>query len=310
MASDDSAPGAFAALEREGHRVVRLGDLLEEKSTPPAPDGSGPPRALAAALRRVNGNLLGFVDALVAAEGRTFTGTWFSTLTSFVHRVRGYRGFADSDSYFSASDRWAAFQGFEAPRHPLYMREWAEAWRGIDGRDDAAPFAGEAVFADADAAKKTGYPLGGACALPAAMRYWRPPSHNDARLLASGGVPPLRGDRYLTFVPDLGGWNNVRLSLENVLVIARSTGRTLVLPPPQTFYLLTKCKEKCTFGMDDFLPHLRDEPNLVISADKFFRERLPALLRDRRLRRPHGLGAVLCAPRLSLVPSPLSKRAS
>ncbi|KAL7532761.1 hypothetical protein ACHAWF_004236 [Thalassiosira exigua] len=44
--------------------------------------------------------------------------------------------------------------------------------------------------------------------------------------------------RYLTFEPDTGGWNNLRMSLENILVLAAASGRTLVLPPDQIIYLL------------------------------------------------------------------------
>ena len=44
--------------------------------------------------------------------------------------------------------------------------------------------------------------------------------------------------RYLTFEPDTGGWNNLRISLENIIVFAAVTGRTLVLPPEQVIYLL------------------------------------------------------------------------
>jgi len=61
--------------------------------------------------------------------------------------------------------------------------------------------------------------------------------------LAEAALPPwLPGRvprrRYLTFEPDTGGWNNLRISFENVLVLAAATGRTLVLPPDQLMYLL------------------------------------------------------------------------
>lgn len=44
--------------------------------------------------------------------------------------------------------------------------------------------------------------------------------------------------KYLTFEPDRGGWNNIRMSMEIVFVFAAATGRTVVLPPDQPLYLL------------------------------------------------------------------------
>lgn len=45
-------------------------------------------------------------------------------------------------------------------------------------------------------------------------------------------------DKYLSFEYDNGGWNNVRMSLECLLVVAHAMGRTLVIPPQQHLYLL------------------------------------------------------------------------
>ena len=45
-------------------------------------------------------------------------------------------------------------------------------------------------------------------------------------------------EKYISFVPDRGGWNNIRMSMEIIFVFAAATGRTLVLPPEQPLYLL------------------------------------------------------------------------
>ena len=56
--------------------------------------------------------------------------------------------------------------------------------------------------------------------------------------------------QYLTFEPDGGGWNNIRMSMETVLTLALAMGRVLVLPPSQKMYLLGKT----TFNFADFFP--------------------------------------------------------
>jgi hypothetical protein len=48
--------------------------------------------------------------------------------------------------------------------------------------------------------------------------------------------------QYLTFEPDHGGWNNIRMAMETVLATAFAMGRTLVLPPDYKMYLLSKAK--------------------------------------------------------------------
>lgn len=46
--------------------------------------------------------------------------------------------------------------------------------------------------------------------------------------------------QYMTFEPDQGGWNNIRMSMETLFATAFAMGRTLVLPPQYTMYLLGK----------------------------------------------------------------------
>ena len=69
------------------------------------------------------------------------------------------------------------------------------------------------------------------------MVYWQDiPSDNL-------NVFPFRqstSEKYLTFEPDMGGFNNVRMAMETVLALAFAMGRTLVLPPTQSIYLLNE----------------------------------------------------------------------
>ncbi|KAJ8598349.1 hypothetical protein CTAYLR_003001 [Chrysophaeum taylorii] len=87
--------------------------------------------------------------------------------------------------------------------------------------------------------------------MPKQMRYWKARNRFDERAEAEGRVPAVDPDRFPTFVPDLGGWNNARLSFETALVLARASGRRLVLPPRQTFYLMTACKCTPTHRTED-----------------------------------------------------------
>jgi len=60
------------------------------------------------------------------------------------------------------------------------------------------------------------------------------------QLRPQGRADPAGLHRYLVFQPDGGGWNNIRMAAETAMVFAMASGRTLVLPPNMTFYLLNK----------------------------------------------------------------------
>ena len=66
-------------------------------------------------------------------------------------------------------------------------------------------------------------------------------------------------DRFLTFEYDAGGWNNIRMSLECMIVVAHAMGRTLIVPPQEHLYLLGKrhqdeedAKPHDEMGFEDF----------------------------------------------------------
>eukprot|EP01036_Dinobryon_divergens_P040599 gene40599-53689_t len=60
--------------------------------------------------------------------------------------------------------------------------------------------------------------------------------------------------KYVVFEPDLGGWNNIRMGVEGVIVFAHATGRTLVIPPKAVLYLLSRNKrfKDNKSSLDDF----------------------------------------------------------
>lgn len=87
------------------------------------------------------------------------------------------------------------------------------------------------------------------CDIPVdALAYWNDPvGERDlhyttpfrSKNLSPGQI------QYITFTPDRGGWNNVRMSMEIIFVLAAATGRTLVLPPKEPLYLLVSASQSC-----------------------------------------------------------------
>jgi hypothetical protein len=79
--------------------------------------------------------------------------------------------------------------------------------------------------------------------------------------------------KYVTFEPDVGGWNNIRMQMELVLVFAAATGRTLVLPPDQPMYLLDKGKKNQKHhSFADFFPFEYIKKRVPVITMKQFME--------------------------------------
>ena len=66
----------------------------------------------------------------------------------------------------------------------------------------------------------------------------------------------VESTKYLTFEPDGGGWNNIRMAMESVIALAVAMGRTLVMPPQKKMYLLGKGDkgQRSHFDFADFFP--------------------------------------------------------
>eukprot|EP00538_Stauroneis_constricta_P012709 CAMPEP_0119555404 /NCGR_PEP_ID=MMETSP1352-20130426/7633_1 /TAXON_ID=265584 /ORGANISM="Stauroneis constricta, Strain CCMP1120" /LENGTH=1158 /DNA_ID=CAMNT_0007602161 /DNA_START=358 /DNA_END=3834 /DNA_ORIENTATION=+ len=287
-----------------------------------------------AGLGTLDKNYLGMIDTIVASHGRAFSGTWFSTFTGYINRMRGYLGHSMTNSWYGWLPRKDVMQAWIYPNGNYYAREWPVAWVGIDGDEkieneldpvikpttdaivmgnnensnnnndslvapvlDTRNFHNKYTVADLTpdkgfASKPTnrglaGRPADETPALNSAMRahidceinvdslaYWNDPQGERDQHFA----PPFKesGDeKYITFTVDRGGWNNVRMSMEIIFVIAAATGRTLVLPPKEPLYRLHADLEHIHRGFADFFPlHTAEFQKRVkvISMEEFVKQ--------------------------------------
>ena len=79
-----------------------------------------------------NPNYIGMVETIIASEGRAFAGTWFSTFTGYINRVRGYQGKSMKDSWYSYLPRKDRMQTWETPSKTTYAYDYPDGWIGID----------------------------------------------------------------------------------------------------------------------------------------------------------------------------------
>eukprot|EP01062_Namystynia_karyoxenos_P058790 TRINITY_DN50277_c0_g1_i1.p1 TRINITY_DN50277_c0_g1~~TRINITY_DN50277_c0_g1_i1.p1 ORF type:complete len:777 (+),score=257.76 TRINITY_DN50277_c0_g1_i1:150-2480(+) len=71
------------------------------------------------------------------------------------------------------------------------------------------------------------------------VSYWRDHPGDAEYVSEYADVGPEQ--KYVTFEPDCGGWNNIRMAFETTVAFAYMTGRTLVMPPSRmVLYLLDK----------------------------------------------------------------------
>lgn len=147
VATDEKNKTFFNAFQQHFKSVLFLNDFIGAEQ-----------------LKRLNPNMLGMIDQVVCTRGEKFVGTWFSTFTGYITRLRGYLGYSDQTVYFGDKvHRWVVFadvsiakidiimSGYpftavlkhqctyrdryhrpELPMFPFYMREWNISWDRID----------------------------------------------------------------------------------------------------------------------------------------------------------------------------------
>ena len=77
---------------------------------------------------------MGMIDTIVASRGRIFVGTYFSTFSGYINRMRGYHGMTMKKSYYGVEDRKFATHTWDKNQEgQIFAKEWPTGWVGIDG---------------------------------------------------------------------------------------------------------------------------------------------------------------------------------
>ena len=85
-------------------------------------------------LDKIDQTLYGMIDTVVASRGSIFVGTWFSTFSGYIVRLRGYFGMSKYFTYYSYLERkFFMHEWMDVGAGSMYAREYPTAWTGIDG---------------------------------------------------------------------------------------------------------------------------------------------------------------------------------
>mmetsp|Transcript_12316 Transcript_12316/g.17538 ORF Transcript_12316/g.17538 Transcript_12316/m.17538 type:complete len:406 (+) Transcript_12316:581-1798(+) len=88
-----------------------------------------------AGLKNIDPNYFGMLDTIVASRGRVFGGTYFSTFSGFIARMRGYHGMSVNSTYYGYLPNKFSTRDWDPRWSNRFAREWPSGWMGIDGND-------------------------------------------------------------------------------------------------------------------------------------------------------------------------------
>jgi hypothetical protein len=71
------------------------------------------------------------IESIVCSRAKLFAGTYFSTFTGYIHRLRGYHGLGESTYYHSA--RYFNHARMEKSVGHGFSREWRAGWTDDEG---------------------------------------------------------------------------------------------------------------------------------------------------------------------------------
>ena len=124
IATDERDKSFFDIFKQKGYNVLFLDDFINPY------------------LHGMNTNFYGMMDQIIASRSNVFFGSFRSTFTGYINRIRGYystkhrfpgyrNGIIDS-WYFTPEEFKEEMRKYMSVRLPLYMREFPTAWRNID----------------------------------------------------------------------------------------------------------------------------------------------------------------------------------
>lgn len=82
-------------------------------------------------LEGVNPNVFGMVESIICSRAKVFAGTYFSTFTGYIHRLRGYHGLGE-DTYYHSTGR-VTFPRMKKSVGHGFSREWRAGWTDDGG---------------------------------------------------------------------------------------------------------------------------------------------------------------------------------
>ena len=71
------------------------------------------------------------VESIVCSRAIVFAGTYYSTFTGYIHRLRGYHGLAEN-TYYHSNHELLALKKQKSIGHGFF-REWRAGWTDDEG---------------------------------------------------------------------------------------------------------------------------------------------------------------------------------
>lgn len=116
IATDERNKTFFDPMRKEGHVLKFLDDYID-----------------IAGLSDIDPSYFGMIDTIVASQGRSFAGTFRSTFSGYINRMRGYHGMSMKDSYYGMLEVKKIMHDWPNPVGSTFAYEWPAGWIGIDG---------------------------------------------------------------------------------------------------------------------------------------------------------------------------------